>query len=54
MLKNWRTKVSGTITAGMALFSLFSDGVQGDDLNKAGIILGALATLWFLRDAVQK
>lgn len=53
-MKNWRTKLAATLTGLWSLVPILSDGFQGTDLEQIGKVAGTVATIWFLRDAVQK
>ena len=54
MFRNWKTKLVASLTGIWQIVPILTDGVQGTDIQEIGTILGAVATIWFMRDAVQK
>lgn len=53
-MKNWKTKVIASLTGLWQIVPIIADGIQDDDIQTIGTVLGAVATVWLMRDAVQK
>lgn len=53
-MKNWKTKLVASITGLVQVIPIITDGIQATDVQEIATVLGAVATIWLLRDAVQK